>query len=48
MYVQVVMSGKVGTCLAIKSSQTHCIVMSWLMYSSRTLITEMFDLALDF
>lgn len=41
-----VMSGKVGTCLAIKSCLSRSITMSQAIYSSRTFIRGMFDLAL--
>lgn len=43
-----VMSSKVGTRLAIKSSLSRSITMSGAIYCSRTFITGMFDLALHF
>lgn len=43
-----VMSSKVGTCLAIKSSLSRSITVSQAIYSSKTFITGMFDLALHF
>lgn len=43
-----VMSGKAGTCLVIKSSLSRCINTSQAIFFSRTLITEMFDLASHF